>query len=150
MQNTSMATAHNQDITERDDLFMDADWNLTTAHVRGARQAGYMPEPVSLTEDGVIVFVNITNASIAPDTPCVPGARKVSKQYLQKTLVAEAGRIWKWSHQSREFRKAPANTSESPRHSKNITKIINQRDHVHGNHWEPQNGDLLSHVQSGG
>ena len=68
-----------------------ADWNLTIAHVRGARQSGYKPEPVSLTEDGVIAFVKITKASIAADTSCVPGARKVSNQCLRKSWSLKQG-----------------------------------------------------------
>ena len=91
MHNTSIPTDHYQEINERDDLVMDADWNLTIAHVRGARQSGFLPEPVSLKEDGVIVFVKITKASIAVDTPCVPGARKVSNQCLRKRWWLKQG-----------------------------------------------------------
>ena len=50
-----------------------------------------MPEPVSLREDGVIVFVEITKASIAADTSCVPGARKVPNQCLRKSWSLKQG-----------------------------------------------------------
>ena len=78
MHNTSNLTDYNSDITERDDLVMDADWNLTISHVRGARQSGYMPE--------IAFVVKIKKASIAADAPCVPRARKGLETVVAKNV----------------------------------------------------------------